>query len=209
MERRNTVREESRREVGTLDMAYSTLPSSSFFFLFFRPERVYDAKRAEDVGRPRRGFYSTARPGGVELVRVRAVPTHRVACFPSHPSRARRAVWPGRDLAGTAGRCALRFFGDKEGRLLRGASSGRTKPLSGRCGEIGLEIVAARLSSDFQIEAAVARVRLLFLFGTAGLVLTPDAIYRPAWMGLVSDYFFLRLGGLTSDELLIISNERG
>jgi hypothetical protein len=40
------VREESRREVvGTLDMAYSTLPSTSSFF-----PRVCDAKRAEDVG---------------------------------------------------------------------------------------------------------------------------------------------------------------
>jgi hypothetical protein len=121
------------------------------------------------VGRPRRGFYSTACSAGVGLVRVRAVPMHMVACFPSHPSRARRAVWPGPDLAGTAGRCALRFFGDKEGRPLSGASSGRTEPCPAFAGRSGCGLL--RLGS-VQIEAAVGRVRLLFLFGTA---LTPDA----------------------------------
>lgn len=90
MARRKTVREESRREVGTLDMAYSTLPCSSFF-LFPCVPSFCDDKRAEMWGRPRHGFYSLAAWGWC----VRSGSSR--ASSPHPGGRARRAVWPGRD----------------------------------------------------------------------------------------------------------------
>jgi hypothetical protein len=107
MARRKTVREESRREVGTLDMAYSTLSLFSTTVpgracLAMMESASCDAKRGR-WGRGRgRGFYSPPAPTPPGGVGARpGLGSHRVpprACspsqFPTEPGLARGDVRP-------------------------------------------------------------------------------------------------------------------
>ena len=100
MARRKTVREESRREAGTLDMAYSTLSLSllgdgSAGFACLAVMGVCEPRcQAREVGEPRgRGFYSPPRPRRqVGLWCPAPAPGSVPTVFPtsSHPSR----TWP-------------------------------------------------------------------------------------------------------------------